>query len=55
MAPPLVKIALEQKIGPGRRPGLLGLLLQFSYECFLKILWHFHHLLKNYVVFIRGV
>ena len=25
MWPPLVKIAPEQKIGPGRRPGLLGL------------------------------
>jgi hypothetical protein len=52
--PPLVKIAPEQKIGPGRRPGLLGLLVLFSCGCFWKILRHFHAPVKNYAGFVEA-
>ena len=52
--PPLVKIAPVQKIGPGRRPGLLGELIWFSYGCFLKILRDFHDPVKNYVGFVEA-
>ena len=51
--PPSGQIARELKIGPGRRPGLLALLIQFSYACFLKKLGHFHGLVKSYAGFVR--
>ena len=44
---PQVKIAPEQRIGPGRRPGLFGLLVC---ACFIKFSRHFHDLVKIYAV-----
>ena len=51
---PLVKIGPDQKIEPGRRPGLLGLLVLFSCGCFWKILRHFHASVKNYAGFVEA-
>ena len=42
------------KKGPGRRPGLLGLLVTFSCGCFLKILRHFHAPVKNNAGFVEA-
>ena len=51
--PPLVKINPE-KIGSGRRPGVLALLVLFNCACFLKILRLFHDSVKNYAGFVAA-
>ena len=51
--PPLGYIAGKLKIDPGRRPGLLGLLILFSFGCFWRFLWNFHVPVRIYAGFVR--